>query len=43
MIVTGYGTAANEASSDEALTLLADIRDSLRRLEVRLGGPGRDA
>ena len=25
---------------DEALVLLADIRDSLRRLEERLGGPG---
>lgn len=36
-------TAPNEASSDEALALLADIRDSLRRLEERLGGPGRDA
>jgi putative membrane protein len=28
---------------DEALTLLIDIRDSLRRLEERLGGPGRPA
>jgi uncharacterized protein len=33
-------TAAGTGDSDEALALLADIRDALRRLEGRLGGPG---
>jgi uncharacterized protein len=28
---------------DEALVLLTEIRDGLRRLEARLGGPGADA
>ena len=36
-------TAPNEVSGDETLALLADIRDSLRRFEERLGGPRRDA
>jgi len=36
-------TAPNVESGDETLALLGDIRDSLRRLEERLGGAGRDA
>ena len=35
--------APNVESGDETLALLGDIRDSLRRLEERLGGAGRDA
>lgn len=31
------------ASGDEALALLTDIRDSLRRVEDRVGAAGRDA
>jgi putative membrane protein len=37
------GAAVSDATADEALTLLAEVRDSLRRLEERLGGPRRDA
>jgi putative membrane protein len=37
------GDAAGDAARDQALGLLTDIRDSLRRLEERLGGPGRGA
>jgi putative membrane protein len=37
------GAAADEATGDEALALLTDIRDSLRRLESRLGGSGHGA
>jgi putative membrane protein len=37
------GAAAGEATGDEALALLTDIRDSLRRVEERLGGPVRRA
>jgi len=36
-------TAPNVEGGDETLALLGDIRDSLRRLEERLGGAGRDA
>jgi uncharacterized protein len=36
------GTVASEASGDEGLTLLVDIRDSLRRLEGRLDRSERD-
>ena len=32
--------AAGHAADDEALTLLTDIRDALRRLEARAGRPG---
>lgn len=32
--------AAGDGDGDEALALLADIRDALRRLEGRLGAPG---
>ena len=35
--------AGGAASEHEALALLSDIRDSLRRLEERLGKSGRDA
>jgi putative membrane protein len=34
------GAPAGAAAGDEALALLADIRDSLRRVEQRLGGAG---
>lgn len=41
---SGAGPAASHAGAaagDEALALLTDIRDSLRRVEERLGGAGR--
>ena len=43
---SGAGPAASQADAaagDEALALLTDIRDSLRRVEERLGGAGRRA
>ncbi len=36
-------SATAAESGDEALALLIDIRDALRRLEARGGGPGRPA
>ena len=36
-------TTHNAATGDDALVLLTDIRDSLRRLEARLERPGHDA
>ena len=35
------GDVAGDATDRDALALLADIRDSLRRVEARLGAPGR--
>ena len=42
---TPHAAAAVDASSgqDEALVLLTEIRDGLRRLEARVGGPGATA
>ena len=41
---TPHGAAAlDRTAHDEALVLLTDIRDGLRRLEARFGGPGAGA
>jgi uncharacterized protein len=34
------GAAVDTGAPDDALVLLAEIRDGLRRLEARIGGPG---
>jgi len=42
---TTHGAAALDTggTGDEALVLLTEIRDGLRRLEARIGGPGAGA
>jgi membrane protein YdbS with pleckstrin-like domain len=40
---TAAPAVPGHASDDEALALLTDIRDALRRIEARAGGPGGQA